>query len=624
MRVVKGLSLRTVWPVSTLSVLLLLACSPAGAETYLSPASTRTIWSVAADHRTIEVSIDGGPPTPFVVKGVGYSPRPIGDGAAGLPGSDYFWGDPANLTYGPIWFRDLWGATYNRPGLTRPEGILRQLGANSIRTYAWWKWVPTDESVYAQWRTLDWDVGPPVRLGDSRAPRGFAPAPAHDGGDQFLDLCWNHGVDPIYVVIGISIDPWMAFPSANPGWTSWRDNQAFIRRTTQWLARRYGYHPAVMGFVISNETNLRGPAGTDRYMDYWNYLNSLGAEIKRYAPSKLTMTAFADYPWGRGLLLSTPLVQFRDWRNPKAGAATVAVCVNKDGSNLGIDCHSAGRRPAYPADVYQLDVWGFNTYCNPESGNLASFSELAVEGRYTNGNKPGPNANNPRPKPILWTEWGAPASRRTREGTPPPPPNSSWVEDDPGVPGRFNGAPGYHAARVIEQLAQDMYRPARGLSTISGGLLSGGYLFEYSDEWWKEDETNRLTWSSHDTSLRKKKSVWGEQPSQFQAYWDEEWFGLLAASPDPSRRPLCEPAGDIPEGSCSGKIVGSGPGSPDDPVIIHAEGGDRLNGGPDVLSKRAGFYALREAFAGLRVTSKPATQRGDTASARSSKSAAKR
>ena len=174
----------------------------------------RSRWSVASDRKTILLSLNGGAPVPFVIKGVDYSPRPINDAAATIPGSDYFWGDPAHLTYAPIWMRDLWGTTYNdiETGVNLPDGLVRQLGANSIRTYAWWKWVPMAPADYAKWNTLDWSVSPRVRFGATTAPAGFARWPAHDGGDQFLDLCWNHGVNPIYVVIGVSVDPWSAFP----------------------------------------------------------------------------------------------------------------------------------------------------------------------------------------------------------------------------------------------------------------------------------------------------------------------------------------------------------------------------------------------------------------------------
>ena len=191
--------------------------------------------------------MNGGAATPFVIKGVDYSPRPINDAARRFPDRITSGADPAHLTYGPIWMRDLWGATYNDDlaQVNFPDGLVRQLGANSIRTYAWWKWVPMSPADYSKWNKLDWSVSPRVRFGATAAPAGFAGWPAHDGGDQFLDLCWNHGVNPIYVVIGISVDPWLAFAGTNPDSTlsarranvsssallnGWRSVMAIIQR----------------------------------------------------------------------------------------------------------------------------------------------------------------------------------------------------------------------------------------------------------------------------------------------------------------------------------------------------------------------------------------------------------
>ncbi len=562
---------------------IVLGATDVFATTLLPPQSSVTTWSVASDRKTILLSVNDTAAIPFVIKGVDYSPRPINDAALTIPGSDYFWGDPAHLTYGLIWIRDLWGATYN-DDLARvnfPDGLVRQLGANSIRTYAWWKWAPTSPADYSKWNKLDWSVSPRVRFGATSAPAGFAGWPAHDGGDQFLDLCWNHGVNPIYVVIGISLDPWLAFAGTNPDSASAHDERMYIERTTQWLAQRYGYHPAVIGFAIGNETNLPFPRGTDRYIDYWQYLNHLGAIAKRYAPDKLTMTAFADYPAGETPMLLKPLLAFKNVADTHPGAPTVPVCVDQSGANPSPDCSSAHRRRAYPADIYALDVWGFNAYRRPETEDVANFKRWIVDGHYTNGGEIGTELPNPAPKPIILTEWGAPASIRTRDGQPPPPPNPQWVRASPAVADEFRGAPGYRAARLIRRIASDIYGPHSTLSTVGGGILSGGYVFEFQDEWWKEAERQPVTWSSHDTTILTSKFSFGEPGAGFASYWDEEWFGLMSVATGVGRRP-------------------------DSPVLLIAEHGERsLNGGADVLTPRAGFYALQAAFRGQTLSPEP-------------------
>ena len=566
-----------------IGIAIAFSANDAFSTTLLPPESSTTSWSVASDHKTILLSVNGAAAIPFVIKGVDYSPRPINDAALTIPGSDYFWGDPAHLTYGPIWIRDLWGTTYNDnfARVNLRDGLVRQLGANSIRTYAWWKWVPMTPADYSKWNTLDWSVSPRVRFGATTAPAGFAGWPAHDGGDQFLDLCWNHGVNPIYVVIGIALDPWLAFPGANPDLASMHDERMFIERTTKWLAQRYGYHPAVIGFAIGNETNLPFARGTDRYIDYWQYLNHLGAVAKRYAPDKLTMTAFADYPAGETPMLLKPLVTFKNGGDAHAGAPTIPVCVDQGGENPGTDCSSGHRRRAYPADIYALDVWGFNAYRRPETEDVANFKRWIIDGHYTNGSAIRTELPNPAPRPIILTEWGAPASIRTRDGQPPPPPNPHWVSASPGVADEFHGAPGYRAARLIQEIASDIYGPRSTLSTTGGGILSGGYAFEFQDEWWKEAQHQPETWSSHDTTILTSKFPFGEPGAGFSSYWDEEWFGLMSVSTGAGRRP-------------------------DSPVVLVAEHGERsLNGGADVLTPRAGFYALQEAFRGEPLSPEP-------------------
>ena len=581
-------------------LVLAFSARDAFSTTLLPPDSSTTRWSVARDRETILLSVNSGAAAPFVIKGVDYSPRPINDAALTTPGSDYFWGDPAHLTYEPIWIRDVWGATYNDAAhADLPNGLVRQLGANSIRTYAWWKWVPMTPADYAKWKSLDWSVGPRVRFGAATAPDGFAAWPAHDGGDQFLDLCWNNGVNPIYVVIGISVDPWTAFPGTNPDSKQMRDARMFIERTTQWLAQRYGYHPAVLGFAIGNETNLPYARGTDQYLDYWQYLNRLGAIAKHYAPDKLTMTAFADYPPPETPMLLKPLVAFKDAAKALPGATTFPVCVDRDGSNPGRDCASAHRRRAYPADIYALDVWGFNAYRKPETEDVANFQRWIVDGRYTSAttfNEP----PSPKPRPIILTEWGAPASIRIRDGQPPPPPNPQWVAASPAVVDEFHGAPGYRAAKLIEQIASDIYGPHSTLSTAGGGILSGGYVFEFQDEWWKEAQHRPDTWSSHDTTILTEKFPFGEPGSGFASYWDEEWFGLMSVAPNPAR---------VPRLMRSRVVVGSGPGDPDDPVLTADDAAARLNGGGDVLTPRAGFYALQAAFGGTSPAAAPTIDR---------------
>jgi len=111
--------------------------------------STTTKWTTSG--RQILCSINGGIATPFMTKGVSYSPTPIG--GTSIP-------DPLGSENSAIWQRDI--------------SQLRAMGANSIRIYGM----------------------------DASNRRNCNDA---------LDACWNNGVDPIYVMLSI----WVTSTSTN-------------------------------------------------------------------------------------------------------------------------------------------------------------------------------------------------------------------------------------------------------------------------------------------------------------------------------------------------------------------------------------------------------------------------
>ena len=164
---------------------------------------------------------------------------------------------------------------------------------------------------YSKWSTLDWSVksaSPLRRYDDSRRFRGMAgarrrrPVPATYAGIMASTRFMSSSVS--------RVDPWLAFAERQSRLrVSCTTSECTSSALLKWLAQRYGYHPAVLGFAIGNETNLQSARGTDRYLDYWQYLNHLSAIAKRYAPDKITMTAFADYPSGKTPMLLKPFVE---------------------------------------------------------------------------------------------------------------------------------------------------------------------------------------------------------------------------------------------------------------------------------------------------------------------------
>ncbi|MBU0633962.1 MAG: hypothetical protein KKB82_05620 [Candidatus Omnitrophica bacterium] len=63
------------------------------------------------------------------------------------------------------------------------------------------------------------------------------------------------------------------------------------------------------------------------------------------------------------------------------------------------------------------------------------------------------------------------------------------------------------------------------------GNCLGGAIFEWTDEWWKTSDSDRDSWSVHDTS-----ATWGMGAYTFDAAagknMNEEWFGIVALEPE--------------------------------------------------------------------------------------------
>ena len=171
-----------------------------------------------------EVIIDG---EPFIGRGVAYQPAPLGDNpSVSQPFGDYF-----TDAYSSLWERDL--------------PLLRAMGANIIRIYAW-----SDTANH----------------------------------DAFLDDCYNGGIDPIYVLVNRFIDP-------N---TNWNDSAAVgaISSTFTAIDSRLGSHPAVAGILLGNEINIE--SGNGENPAFWAAMNTIAGDIKAQSPDRLLSVAITD------------------------------------------------------------------------------------------------------------------------------------------------------------------------------------------------------------------------------------------------------------------------------------------------------------------------------------------
>jgi hypothetical protein len=118
--------------------------------------------------------------------------------------------------------------------------------------------------------------------------------------------------------------------------------------------------------------------------------------------------------------------------------------------------------------------------------------------------------------------------------------------------------------------------------------VSGGFVFEFRDEWWKSLSPTFQNISGPPDTCTQCPCQPNGNPSAantvFPGGWgDEEWFGMTAAKVNPNRCPA--------RGKCT-----PGQGQNTDPVINVSNGS--LNGGPDILRPRAAIVALCKAYKG--------------------------
>lgn len=263
---------------------------------------------------------------PFTVKGVNYSPIPIG---ASFDDDDKI-GDVFFDFFNPVHKVDF--------------AKMREMGTNTIRIYSLFPWHP--------------------QKGKS-LPRDHT---------RFFDLAYNGGDHPIYVWVSYPIsngifrykvvkekpsDGWFVETSGKyfvednrkePGF-NWLGNQtAEMRKISDAeafiaIAKKYAAHPAVFGWVLGNELNSPQNRANPKY---WNYLNTLAGELKKIDPTKLIMVALID-----------DSMETLQW-------------VNK-----------------LKVDLSNIDIWGINSYRGSVQPGLNNFGQgegsLFVEyAKYTN------------------------------------------------------------------------------------------------------------------------------------------------------------------------------------------------------------------------------------------------
>jgi hypothetical protein len=552
---------------------------------------THTKWST--DGVVINLKIGDQAPSQFYIKGINYEPTQIGGAASLPPFNDFFYTNSVE-TFVPLW------SDNGRKDIA----TLRAMGVNSIRTYGVWKWEvafangpppphnghPVQDGLADFWQLLNFSVNDETDNQFCDPDQRSLYALKHPTHKPFLDKLWNNGVKPIYVWIGLSVPLDLVDPNTSADRKA--NLRQFYRYTAKWLAKKYGDHPAVIGFIVGNEIDT---AGTTPHSEFWETLNDLNAVIKASAPDKLTAVTFHD---------------------------------TDDYNRTITDGRFNGQRG--PA-VYESDVWGFNPYTNPEPpGNLFTrFRDNIV--------------NTGHVKPLMYGEFGTPADMHMAsqiaakaypiqwvgvnfvwEENPPPAQCLNQQAGKEPPPGSGGNGPDAEAAlgRTIAlelpakagsyKLPKDLAQYFAGSGSKEGDSLvaadqadwiadfwnvtlrhkasngpdrdpmllysSGGYVFEWRDEWWKGNEGHPCFHSISGT--QDCGNGWPGCPAGcnntgaanvvFPGGWgDEEWFGVTGAKPQGRTLTPCE--------------------------VINPSTG-KLKGGPDILIPRAPVAALYELF----------------------------
>ena len=251
-----------------------LAQGTLGGRTVTDPTLTaaqsgRSVWTAQINPARFSVAATGNPgvdvtatSVPFPVRGVGYSPAPIGTSNKFGPAlGDLFWDGGQEipqagtlLDWEKVWKRDI-------------ENIRPHF--NSVRVYS----------------MLEIQINNDGSLPDINT----APIREHK---KFLDECWNNGHNPIYVLVGLPSSANVYLQNGVPAEKAFYE--ANMKRTVEQLAN----HPAVMGFTILNELGGDNEWGLNTTASdfYWSAVQTQSGIVKNAAPDKLVGFAWFDNP----------------------------------------------------------------------------------------------------------------------------------------------------------------------------------------------------------------------------------------------------------------------------------------------------------------------------------------
>lgn len=323
-------------------------------------------------------------------------------------------------------------------------------------------WTPFGDFMTDTWKTV-WQRDLPVmRAGGVNLLRTYN-MPKHQSGTRHhhaeaLKACWNDGTDPIYVLMGVGV---LNQVSMYDPWHKTNSDREAAKKAFHDTVDQYKDDPAVMGFIIGNEINT---AGTIAETQFWTFMNDLAGYVQSNAPDKLSVMCLVDD--------SMASVKLGD-------------------SQMG-----------------NLDVWGINSYRGNDKKATNNFDSLWSSYQAQSE------------KPLLVSEWGAPASGRGKSGT--------MVFGTLVAAGLDTYITGHYTDILYNAVTTTSNGGSGNPNSANWApVCIGSTYFEWSDELWKLDDSY-----PGKTCQATVQNMGIATNPNFPGGWDdEECFGLNAVTP---------------------------------------------------------------------------------------------
>lgn len=347
---------------------------------------------------------------------------------------------------------------------------LRSLGANAVRVYN------AGLYQYGSGNSGDWYATPI---------------------DKWLKAAWGGGTEPIYTIVEINFAAGILSPASSGAITSVA-NQYYV------LARAVGCDPDVMGISIGGEWNGSYVTNPATWTGLNQIINGAYQGLKSVGAKKIIMTSLVND-------LGTPLSNSAMWNGEQNGFPVGGYAASSSSRALG---PRASGSPT-PNDPGIQFVWGYDVYSSFSTFTQSAQSVLAhfhVK------------------RPVVMGEWGesvgyhpypSPFPANPKYGTSPSPMPSAWVVEEWPSPAA-SPAPQFSAALAyLDKKANQLYAQ---YTNPGSARLSGGFYFEWSDEWWAGRKTAKGRGCSHIAGNGAPAVL---TPSGWPSgFWDNGWFGL--------------------------------------------------------------------------------------------------